>query len=740
MVSGKIKHNNPYVAGRALTEKHAFFGREDILQLVEAELLSTNQSAVVLFGQRRIGKTSILLKLQHRLSSLQFKPIYFDLMDRARQSLGQLLFELASTVTSNMGMVTPGKEYFDDEGLYFRREFLPSLYKVLGEEKRLVLLFDEFDVLDVAAEEQLLPTAATHAFFPYLRQLMQEESRLGFVFVVGRRAEELSIDVKATFKSARYKRVSVLDDESARELVNNAKQKGTLAFEESAIFRILALTAGHPYFTQLFCQILWNDAYAGDIQDIPNINNSAVDSAIPKVLEAGQNVFEWIWDGLPPAERVIFSAIAEATAEEPSVTEEALHIIFSRIYNCESTAVVGEPHIGKSSVLHYIANKKIQSDWLDEEDRRSIFIEIDCHILPESYQPADFWKYVLDQFEATSPEQKTQLQLEVVRRSNFGSFTLKSFFDQLSQMRLQIVLLIDEFDSLLHHPNFNTPEFFGALRSFSTSTDALTLVIASRLEISEMNRRSAEINPIGSPYFNTFNEVRLRPLHPDEVDKLIDQTLMGNAVIFSKDDRSYISRMVGRHPYLLQMAAAALFEAVVKRTAAEELYNEAGKILRDWSEAHFDDLWRYLSPEAQTVLVILVLSEMNGHINKRDFDTGDLGKLDWYNTELNRLADLGLVEKENGEAWHADWGNFVIWHGTRWRISAGCFIWWVVDNAIASTRKSLDFKKWLHDREFEGLLTRGEKEKLIELVGKIPKSVVTSASEFLGTVLKGLLK
>jgi hypothetical protein len=420
--------------------------------------------------------------------------------------------------------------------------------------------------------------------------------------------------------------------------------------------------------------------------------------------------------------------------------EEALHTIFSRINNSESTAVIGEPHIGKSSLLNYIVDKKTQSKWLGEGTKRHIFIEIDCHILPESYQPTDFWKYLLNKFESSFPEQKIQSQLEIVRRSNFESFTLKEFFEQISQMDLQIVLLIDEFDSLLYHPNFNSARFFGALRSYSASTGGLALTIANRTEISEMNRRCAEISPVGSPYFNTFTEVRLRPLEPDEVDKLIDQTLKGTDVAFSTDDRSYIRRMAGRHPYLVQMAAASLFEAVMKRKAAEDLYTEAGKNLRDWSASHFDDLWRYLSPEAQTVLVILVLSEMNGHINKRDFNTRDLGKLDWYNSELNRLADLGLVEKENGVGWHADWGNFVIWHGTRWRISAGCFIWWVVDNAIASTRKSLNFKKWLHDREFEGLLTCGEKEKLIELVGKIPKSIVTSTSEFLGTFLKNLLK
>ena len=49
-----------------------------------------------------------------------------------------------------------------------------------------------------------------------------------------------------------------------------------------------------------------------------------VEAAADKALEAGQNIFEWIWDGLPPAERVIFAAIAGATDEQSVVTEEQL--------------------------------------------------------------------------------------------------------------------------------------------------------------------------------------------------------------------------------------------------------------------------------------------------------------------------------------------------------------------------------------------------------------------------------
>ena len=55
---------NPYIAGKALGQEHGFFGRADILDLVETEMRSQDRNAVVLFGQRRIGKTSITVHVE----------------------------------------------------------------------------------------------------------------------------------------------------------------------------------------------------------------------------------------------------------------------------------------------------------------------------------------------------------------------------------------------------------------------------------------------------------------------------------------------------------------------------------------------------------------------------------------------------------------------------------------------------------------------------------------------------
>ncbi len=52
---------NPYVAGNPVGDSPAFAGRADVLREVLRILRRPQDNAIVLYGQRRIGKTSILL-------------------------------------------------------------------------------------------------------------------------------------------------------------------------------------------------------------------------------------------------------------------------------------------------------------------------------------------------------------------------------------------------------------------------------------------------------------------------------------------------------------------------------------------------------------------------------------------------------------------------------------------------------------------------------------------------------
>jgi tetratricopeptide (TPR) repeat protein len=314
-------YTNPYVAGAPLRGERGFYGRQDTLKWVIRELRNPATNALVLFGQRRIGKTTLLLQLQQTLPADQFLPVYFDLQDQATRSLSSVLADLADTMAEKAGLVPPDPEAFDERGRHFSAHFLPELYATIGQ-RRPVLLLDEFDVLDQAAEAELPETAAARSLFPFLRRLMLEESRLAFVFVVGRRAEDLTLDFSATFKASLTREVWTLDKASAVALVRQAEQDGSLRYTDAAVNRILELTNRHPYLTQLLCQRLWEKSYGSNPNGPPVVDVPEVETAVTDALETGYQAFAWLWDGLAPAEKIYAAAFAEVAHEGSTLTED----------------------------------------------------------------------------------------------------------------------------------------------------------------------------------------------------------------------------------------------------------------------------------------------------------------------------------------------------------------------------------------------------------------------------------
>ena len=57
--------------------------------------------------------------------------------------------------------------------------------------------------------------------------------------------------------------------------------------------------------------VIWEQNYDEDV-DSQAVTAAMVKESIPPAFERGRNAFVWIWDGLPPAERVVMAAMAEA--------------------------------------------------------------------------------------------------------------------------------------------------------------------------------------------------------------------------------------------------------------------------------------------------------------------------------------------------------------------------------------------------------------------------------------------
>jgi AAA+ ATPase superfamily predicted ATPase len=97
-----MRPSNPYIAGNPVRGQEKFIGRADVLRDVERTLRHPDENAIVLFGQRRIGKTSVLLNVERELAAKQeYTPIYFDLQDKAALPLAEVLYQMAQKSPSS---------------------------------------------------------------------------------------------------------------------------------------------------------------------------------------------------------------------------------------------------------------------------------------------------------------------------------------------------------------------------------------------------------------------------------------------------------------------------------------------------------------------------------------------------------------------------------------------------------------------------------------------------------------
>ncbi len=315
--------DNPYIAGNPVGNSNAFVGRIDVLNKVVQMLRKPQDNAIVLYGQRRIGKTSMLQYLKAHLPNEgkgNYCPIYFDLQDKASWTVGQVVSALAKNIANALNQAEPDLGEVPETA--FQETWLPNVLQSLSAENRaLVLLFDEFDVL-LAAPEAEQP--AGKAFFPYLRQLLDIDTQhLNFVFVIGRNVADLTNIALSVFKGTDTKRVSLLNQKETQKRVRLSEANHSLKWPDEAIDCVWQYTNGHAFLTQQLCSNVWEErAYDNSPETIPAATSTDVEEVIFEALDSSRNTLEWLWEGLPPAERIVASALASAGPNP--MTEEAL--------------------------------------------------------------------------------------------------------------------------------------------------------------------------------------------------------------------------------------------------------------------------------------------------------------------------------------------------------------------------------------------------------------------------------
>ncbi len=406
----------------------------------------------------------------------------------------------------------------------------------------------------------------------------------------------------------------------------------------------------------------------------------------------------------------------------------------SRLLNGgQSSAFTGEPRIGKTSLLDYLKAPETRRELYGEAGERLVFRYFDAQSWPDGFSRIAFWKRALEPLvEAIRRQAPTSPLLELHRecsKEEYGSYVLERLFANLQESGWHLVLLLDEFDAVLQHPQLNSTEFYGGLRTLASRYgQALTIVLASRRPLSDLNAETQHYARTGSPFFNFVQEFPLKPFsqkHRKEILKRAGRR-------FKPRERDHIFRLAGGHPYLLQVAAAALWDAYEDGLAPDARLRYVSEELRRVAADTLQDTWRNWTPAMRKAFAIIALDEAPSLLNEREFDLGPLLKaLQSHPRELRQLKEKGFIVESQRPDWRMRSG---------YEVAAKVMLLWLAEELISELWHEEDLRQLLEREEWIGQFKRGERDAFVRAVQGLGRFARKGVQSFVKAAAEGLGK
>ncbi|MEL6814115.1 MAG: AAA family ATPase [Cyanobacteria bacterium J06598_3] len=319
--------DSPYIMGVPLTERQEIFvGRTDISTRIEQLLLDRRRPPLLLYGQRRTGKTSLLNNLGKLLPN-SIVPLFVDLQGPASRASNHagFLYNLAKGMTDsakrqrNLTFPPLSREDLKEDPFTTFDEWLDTVETTLAESTALLAL-DEFEVLDQALTTGKFNEADVLGM---LRNLIQQRPRFK-VLIAGSHTLQEFQRWSSYLINAQVLHLSYLKESEARQLIEQPSPDFALRYEPDASQRVLDVTRCHPYLVQSLCAeivVLKNE------QD-PSIRRLAtladVEAAIPEALSSGSMFFSDIERNQVDEQALAILRYIAAQGEGTSVSESAL--------------------------------------------------------------------------------------------------------------------------------------------------------------------------------------------------------------------------------------------------------------------------------------------------------------------------------------------------------------------------------------------------------------------------------
>ena len=300
---------NPYAAyaeGGIVGDPAMFFGRDELIQnIAQAIQESRLQSKCVLvFGQKRSGKSSVLYHLKKALETDRKLlvldlgnigtlgedspvPLLFRILKRILKELEYAVEDRVDEGFPSVDLSIPGDNEFYNHPDPLQRfeDTFKSLKRQVSKREgwrgvRVVLLIDEFQYI----YDRILADKIPESFMQNWKALLQA-NYFNAVLVGQDVMPKFKLRFPNEFGTTQDERVTYLRLDDARNLIDEPiridGRQGASRYRERAIERILDLTAGSPFYIQMLCNRLveyMNAKHAGLVTeaDVEQVKNELI--------------------------------------------------------------------------------------------------------------------------------------------------------------------------------------------------------------------------------------------------------------------------------------------------------------------------------------------------------------------------------------------------------------------------------------------------------------------------------
>ena len=252
-----LKKKRPYRIEEIKKEKD-LFGRDEEIEEVLYDIVDLQN--YIIYGQKRIGKTSFAKVLQDKImDEVDVHPLYFITSDYSKTDSNIFLKQFGEHIISSISRSLLKELDFKDDLFNNSLDYLIKYFKTLeieNKNNKFILFIDEFDELPI---DILNDVSISDGFFHNLRSL-SNKNNVGIVLVGGENMDEIMkfTDRLNNFKPYRLETIRKQFSKDYFNLVQNPAPE--LNYEDKVLENLYRITNGNAFFTKYICSEIWKNA------------------------------------------------------------------------------------------------------------------------------------------------------------------------------------------------------------------------------------------------------------------------------------------------------------------------------------------------------------------------------------------------------------------------------------------------------------------------------------------------